>query len=69
MSIDCSIENYEETREIKYVQRQDGVFTSSAPIEGSERAFLHLRLPTGHKVKAEIPHATFLEHVIPLLVP
>lgn len=65
--VSAKIVGYQESREIAYKRNAAGEIIDSFPVEGSEKAFLDLKLPTGKVVRAEVPHARFLVDVAPLL--
>lgn len=65
MNIAVEIIDFEESREVVPTLGADGRVTDLSPVEGSERAFLHLRLPNGRIVRVEIPHEQLTSEVLP----
>jgi hypothetical protein len=60
----CSIDGFEEHRQIQATKNKDGIFTDSTPIEGSYRAILDLRLPNGQIIKVEVSQKD-LDYIVP----
>jgi hypothetical protein len=65
--IPVHIVDFEENRQISALRDDTGKAVELRPVDGSERAFLDLRLPGGEVVRAEIPHDEFEQHVASLL--
>ena len=63
---DCTIVGYEECRHIRVTKNEQGMATDSAPIEGSEKAVLDLRLPNGQRIKTDVSYADFIDRIVPL---
>ena len=57
-----------EERDIEPFRDESGRVTELKPVEGSDRAFLNLRLPNGLVIHAIIPIAS-LDDVYPMLGP
>jgi hypothetical protein len=56
---------FEESREVKVTRNELGRALDLKPVEGSERASLELELPTGFRVRAEVPPAALDEILLP----
>jgi hypothetical protein len=50
----ASIVAFDETREIAHVVGENGEYTSSAPVPGSESVTLHVEMPNGEVVRAVV---------------
>jgi hypothetical protein len=57
---------FDETRQIDVQYGKDGNAVEAKPIEGSDRAFLDLRLPDGGVIRAEVSHEDFEARIVPL---
>lgn len=59
--------SFEETREMEEERDPSGIVLELNPIEGSEKAFLHLRLPSQAVIRVEVPFPV-LDEIVPLLL-
>lgn len=67
IQVPANIVDVEECRKVSQV-RDDatGEILELRPVDGSEQAFLHLQLPGGQIIRAEVTQADFESHVRPL---
>jgi hypothetical protein len=63
----CTITGHDESREIVPQRDEEGTVVGLTPVGGSERVFLHLTLPNGQGVKAQVSLADFDQHIIPFM--
>ncbi len=62
-----TLTGHEETRKIVQKKDEEGTVIGLSPVPGSERVVLHLTLPNGQVVDAQIALNDFNEHVIPFM--
>jgi len=66
--VSLEVIDYEEYVEVEEERGEAGELLSTTPIEETRTAFLHLRLPNGKMVRAEIPPEN-LDDVLAVMFP
>lgn len=69
MEIDAKIVGWDESREVEAVKDEDGRVTELKPVPGSEKMTLHLQLPTGAILKAQVVDNADVDALLMPLIP